>query len=316
VAAEGGGITNDTSTELVVSNSTIAGNKAIDENGGGILNAEVLRMQHSTVAGNSAETNGGGIAAGGGGSRSYLHNNIVAGNSASLGPDFKGPLHESGYNLFGSHGNISGLADTDIVDVDPLLGPLVDNGGPTLTMALLPGSPAVDAGDPDLADPPEWDQRGPGFPRIVNGRIDIGPFEVQASGAPARNGAQVFSPVHGAFRVAVLGPALTPGAWIGTGDSGPFTGLLGIRLEPMADAAAKAHSSRTPVNGARHYWTAAQPAVNSGPTTADAESPANGASRHIDLALAELEPLVDLRADEREARQPLFDGSQDPEFTR
>jgi hypothetical protein len=53
-----------------------------------------------------------------------------------------------------------------------------------MTHALLPGSPAIDAGDPNPTDPPEWDQRGPGFSRIVNGRIDIGAFEVQATGAP------------------------------------------------------------------------------------------------------------------------------------
>ena len=63
-----------------------------------------------------------------------------------------------------------------------MLGPLADNGGPTQTHALLPGSPAIDAGD--NTDAPEWDQRGIGFPRIVNGTIDIGAFEVQATGAP------------------------------------------------------------------------------------------------------------------------------------
>ncbi len=62
-----------------------------------------------------------------------------------------------------------------------MLGPLADNGGPTLTHALLPGSPAIDAGD--NTDAPEWDQRGPGFPRIVNGTIDIGAFEVQNTAA-------------------------------------------------------------------------------------------------------------------------------------
>src|SRR6516225_3354178 len=45
-------------------------------------------------------------------------------------------------------------------------------------MALLPGSPAIDAGD--NTDAPMWDQRGPGFPRIVHGTIDIGAYEVQA----------------------------------------------------------------------------------------------------------------------------------------
>src|SRR5207245_11762188 len=59
----------------------------------------------------------------------------------------------------------------------PLLGTLQDNGGPTQTMALLPASPAVDAGDNTGAA--TFDQRGPGFPRIAGGVIDIGAFEVQ-----------------------------------------------------------------------------------------------------------------------------------------
>jgi hypothetical protein len=58
-----------------------------------------------------------------------------------------------------------------------LLGPLADNGGPTWTHALLTGSPAIGAGDPNFTSPPDFDQRGPGFPRVVSGRIDIGAFE-------------------------------------------------------------------------------------------------------------------------------------------
>src|SRR5262249_10507440 len=68
---------------------------------------------------------------------------------------------------------------TDLLNVAPKLGPLAKNGGPTPTMALLPDSPAIDAGD--NTDAPEWDQRGPGFTRIVNGTIDIGSFGVQGS---------------------------------------------------------------------------------------------------------------------------------------
>ena len=60
-----------------------------------------------------------------------------------------------------------------------MLGPLQNNGGPTLTYALLPGSPAIDAGDPNFTPPPDYDQRGPGFVRVFNGRIDVGSFEVQ-----------------------------------------------------------------------------------------------------------------------------------------
>jgi len=62
-----------------------------------------------------------------------------------------------------------------------MLGPLQDNGGSTFTHELLSGSPAINAGDPSFTPPPDYDQRGPGFPRVVNGRIDIGAFEeVQA----------------------------------------------------------------------------------------------------------------------------------------
>jgi hypothetical protein len=59
-----------------------------------------------------------------------------------------------------------------------MLGPLQNNGGPTFTHELLTGSPAIDAGDPSFTPPPNYDQRGPGFNRVVNGRIDIGAFEV------------------------------------------------------------------------------------------------------------------------------------------
>jgi hypothetical protein len=113
-----------------------------------------------------------------------LKNTVAANNSADFYPDFYVAITSSQYNLIGNSTGGTGYSSTDILNVDPLLGTLQDNGGPTQTMALLPGSPAIDAGDPNPADPPEWDQRGPGFPRIVNGRIDIGAFEVQATGAP------------------------------------------------------------------------------------------------------------------------------------
>jgi hypothetical protein len=84
----------------------------------------------------------------------------------------------------------------NLMNTDPLLGPLQDNGGPTLTMALLPGSPAIDAGD--NTDAPDFDQRGPGFPRIVNGIIDIAAFEVQARNTAPRG--------HGIVRFLVASP--------------------------------------------------------------------------------------------------------------
>jgi hypothetical protein len=66
--------------------------------------------------------------------------------------------------------------------IDPLLGPLADNGGPARTHALRSGSPAIDAGDPDFAAPPDFDRRG--NPRVADGnaddvpRIDTRAFEL------------------------------------------------------------------------------------------------------------------------------------------
>jgi hypothetical protein len=72
--------------------------------------------------------------------------------------------------------------------IDPLLGPLLDNGGPTLTHALLPGSPAINIGDPTAVPGaggvPLYDQRGEPFTRVFGGRIDIGAFESQTNALP------------------------------------------------------------------------------------------------------------------------------------
>jgi hypothetical protein len=95
-------------------------------------------------------------------------------------PDLQGTLTTSGYNLIGSTSGGSSFAATDLLNVDPKLGPLQDNGGPTQTMALLSGSPALDAGDPSYPpSPTDYDQRGPGFARVAAGRVDVGASEVQ-----------------------------------------------------------------------------------------------------------------------------------------
>ena len=168
---QGGGIIHSSGEALIV-NSTITQNRtdADSQYGGGILANGPMSIRHTTIAGNNWTglhiTN-----------QVHLRNSIVAGGASQ---DVFGNLASSGYNLIGSTaGGGGGFASTDLLNVDPLLGPLLDNGGPTLTMALLPGSPAIDAGD--NTDAPEFDQRGPGFPRIVNGTIDIGAFEVQAT---------------------------------------------------------------------------------------------------------------------------------------
>ncbi len=158
--------------------------------GGGINteNGGSVTLVHSTVADNFSDGEQPQTAGRGGGiaitnSSLQIRNTILANNAAkSSGQDITGTLASSGYNIFENSSGGSGYSSTDLLDVNPLLGPLADNGGPTLTKALLPGSPAIDAGD--NTDAPEWDQRGPGFPRIVNGTIDIGAFEVQSSPIP------------------------------------------------------------------------------------------------------------------------------------
>ncbi len=172
--SSGGGIANR--AKLFLSNSTISNNSVVNGIGGGIYHdGTVLTIHNSTIAGNTASMGGGGIyltlAA-----AAEVHNTVIAQNTG-FNPDVFGNLGSTGFNLIGNGSGGSGYHTTDLLDVDPLLGPLADNGGPTLTHALLAGSPAIDAGD--NTDAPEWDQRGPRFPRIVNGTIDIGAFEFQ-----------------------------------------------------------------------------------------------------------------------------------------
>jgi len=161
---------------LSVSNSTFSGNSS-DTGGGAIYSRSTLIVSDGTFSGNLARFGGGGIATDG--ATLHARNTIIAGNTGGPGyaPDLGGSLGSLGHNLIGNTDGAGGFDPTDLLNVDALLGPLQDNGGPTLTMALQCGSPAIDAGD--NTDAPEWDQRGEGFPRIVNGIIDIGAYEVQ-----------------------------------------------------------------------------------------------------------------------------------------
>ena len=158
---------------LNVDNSTISGNSAAK--GGGILNRGSLYVENGTISGNSATAgNGGGILASADGAS--LHNTIVANNAP--GNDCAGTIKSNGHNL-DSDGTCSLTATGDLPGTDPRLGPLQDNGGPTLTHALLFGSPAMDAGDD--SDCPATDQRG--FIRPMDGdgdgtaTCDIGAFQ-------------------------------------------------------------------------------------------------------------------------------------------
>ncbi len=189
----GGGIAAAPGSTSTVINSTIANNHSPafqDCLGGGIsVDAATVNIHNSTIVGNTCFTekfaaNGGGIGMKGSSSVT-IRNSILVGNFAETGgPEVHGILLSSGFNIFGDPSGGSGYDSTDQLFVDPMLGPLADNGGPTLTFALQPGSPAIDAGDNTNA--PAFDQRGTGFPRVVNGTIDIGSFEVQTTAAAGR----------------------------------------------------------------------------------------------------------------------------------
>jgi parallel beta-helix repeat protein len=185
----GGGICGGEPLTLI--NSTVSDNSA--DYGGGIIFGIDATLINSTVSGNTAATDGGGILAI---DRLRLINSTVSGNTAVRGDAIydsaveatatvidgtcgrQGPTISKGYNIE-SPGNTCGFDPdgTDLVDVpDPMLGPLQDNGGPTETHALLPGSPALDripAVDCEVTE----DQRGVARPQ--GPACDVGAFELE-----------------------------------------------------------------------------------------------------------------------------------------
>jgi hypothetical protein len=191
---------------LTLVNSTISGNSAGDS-GGGIWNANGgVQATNSTISGNSAGKIGGAIASYGG---VQLSNSTISGNSASSAGGIyyaqgqypytreisntifdAGALGENivnngaavtshGYNISSDDGGGVLTGPGDQINTDPVLGPLRDHGGPTLTHLPLRGSPAIDAGDPTFTPPPDHDQRGSCFYRVFGGRIDVGSVETQ-----------------------------------------------------------------------------------------------------------------------------------------
>ncbi|MEH2279927.1 MAG: DUF4347 domain-containing protein, partial [Nostoc sp.] len=188
-----------------LTNSTVSGNKAL-ENGGGIYNFNTFSLINSTITNNTADSNGDGVGNGGGvfnseptaytGGLVVVGNTIIAGNfdksnSGDINPDVSGSsFSDSGNNLIGNQTGSTDFTTSTLVGsnagpIDPKLGPLQNNGGATLTYALLAGSPAIDAGKNSLvATSVTTDQRGAGFNRIFGNKVDIGTYEVQSPIVP------------------------------------------------------------------------------------------------------------------------------------
>ena len=177
VTSWGGGIYNSSANTATpaVTNSTLYGNGAAV--GGGIYITGTLTVANSTLSGNSA-TQGGGIYKDSVNGRLNLNNTIVGGNSASaVGPDLYGAVTTGDYNLVQNSSGATLSGSNNITGQAPRLSALADNGGPTQTMALQSGSPAINAGDPAVNGTGETDQRGTGYARVLDGRLDIGAFE-------------------------------------------------------------------------------------------------------------------------------------------
>lgn len=182
---DGGGIYFDLSAaglNWYFTNSTLSGNSA--GRGGGIYMAasgSMPTLRHLTVASNSASlapNQGGGIFAAGP-VASDLRACIVANNTATSGPDIYGTVNSLDYNLIENitDATITGTTTNNITGTDPLLESLANNGGPTMTHALLPGSPALD--QVPQAEFTDWqDQRQ--APRNQDGSPDgdIGAYEL------------------------------------------------------------------------------------------------------------------------------------------
>jgi hypothetical protein len=127
-----------------------------------------------------------------------LKNTIVAHNTAPTAADCSGAVSSQGHNL-DSDGSCALGGSGDLSGVDPKLGPLQDNGGPTRTQALLPGSPAIDAGDA-LGCPPT-DQRGTARPQDGDGSgpavCDVGAYELVFVPPPPPPNPLTISPASG-----------------------------------------------------------------------------------------------------------------------
>ncbi len=214
--SDGGGI-RSSGTSLTLNSSTFNGNYAAGAGGGIEISDAQAAITNCTFVNNSSISQGGGIeaeSAGGPviitnttitGNRSIdgslerlggglyndrattLFNTIVIGNFQGAAPsttpnDVSGYVNSgSAYNLIGTIGSglVNGVDGNQIGLVSPLLGALANNGGPTQTVALLPGSPAIGAGSTAYVTPGETDQRG--LPRVVNGSVDLGAFQTQTT---------------------------------------------------------------------------------------------------------------------------------------
>jgi hypothetical protein len=243
----GGGIANfpgsfGNSTTMNITNSTFSGNAS--PGGGAIFTNGAFggpraNITNSTISGNSAVGLAGGIL--NGDSDLFVKSTVIANNTgASSSPDVHGSFASQGFNLIGKTDGSTGftaatdLTGTNAAPLNPKLGLLRYNGGPTDTMALLSGSPAIDKGtSAGLTGTLTTDQRGVGYKRTINKSVanatggdgtDIGAFElgaqIKAVSSKRHGSAGTFN-----IKLPLFGPKLGVECRKG-GSSGVFTVIL------------------------------------------------------------------------------------------
>jgi len=201
----GGGLQLNGNAPSAFINCTISDNRAA--RGGGIrITSGSLTLTHCTITDNTGEIEGGGVSVSNATIPVTVANTLIAANTSpsAVASDVHGVFTSAGGNLIGmaegssgfTHGVNGDQVGTVATPIDPMLGLLGNNGGPTATHALLAGSPAIHGGlnanipadafdldgNNDTGEPLPFDQRGLGFPRRHGtAAVDIGAFESNAA---------------------------------------------------------------------------------------------------------------------------------------
>ncbi|HEY0347214.1 MAG TPA: choice-of-anchor Q domain-containing protein, partial [Pyrinomonadaceae bacterium] len=250
----GGGIYNagtSTITNSTLSGNSISGGGSVNFGGGIYRSSGTLTLTNSTLSGNSVSggigNDGGGIYNNSGATPKAL-NTIIAKNTAGNGPDVNGTFTSLGHNLIGISNGSTGFTNgqngdrvgTTAAPIDPLLAALGNYGGPTQTIALLPGSPAIDAGDNCVTQASHCgdasisqigtDQRTLAN-RMVNGNVDIGAFESRGFTIAVTSG----TPQSAVFGTAVGSPLV---ATVSSAFAEPIVGGQVIYTAPPSGASA------------------------------------------------------------------------------
>ncbi len=255
-ARGGGAVVNMNRAVILIVNSTVGANTS---NYGGAVFGQggALDLRGCTVTGNISDSQDGGGIRVSGAQILNLGNCLIVGNTGGKHPDvamfdfFGKPqsVTSLGHNIIGVGGQSLGWSAADLVGsaadpVDPFIGPLADNGGPTWTHALLPGSPAMNSGNNALVDSP-GDQRGAGFPRLYGIAVDVGAYEVSDPFTvhsdvlfdliQLRNGATAPAVVQTlTSAITKLSAAVAPSLWQDTYRLAPAAGQAAFTLDLAA----------------------------------------------------------------------------------